>query len=102
MTPDASGWRSPTGYEHVDDLSASDLAWEWLRRNDSYDRDFQALAETSADPRPLADEIRQRWGLRFPGRPSAFSPECKGIMAPARRYQHHRAWRGPAVFLRRR
>jgi hypothetical protein len=37
MTPDASLWRSPAHYDHIDDLTASDLAWEWLRRNDAYD-----------------------------------------------------------------
>jgi len=66
MTPDPSGWRLPTTYEHVDDLTASDLAWEWLRRNDAYDNDFQVLTDVAVDPRPLTDKIRRRWGLRFP------------------------------------
>lgn len=76
MTPDASGWRSSAGYVHVEDLTASDLAWEWLRRNDAYDHDFEALAQVGADTQLLTDKIQQHWGLRFPGRP----PEC-----PARR-----------------
>ncbi|WP_438590756.1 transcriptional regulator domain-containing protein, partial [Escherichia fergusonii] len=33
MTPDASGWRSSERYAHVADMTASDVAWEWLRRN---------------------------------------------------------------------
>ena len=68
MAPDASGWRSSAAYEHVDDLSASDLAWEWLRRNDAYDADFEESAAGRGDPEPLTERIRQRWGLRFPGR----------------------------------
>jgi len=68
MTPDASGWRSSTTYEHVDNLTASDIAWEWLRRNDSYDQDFTALTETDGDSHLLIDRIQQRWGLQFRGR----------------------------------
>jgi hypothetical protein len=36
MTPNASTWRSSADYEHLDVLTPSDLAWEWLRRNDAY------------------------------------------------------------------
>ena len=51
MTPDASGWRSSERYAHVADMTASDVAWEWLRRNEYYDKDFQALADSKDDPR---------------------------------------------------
>ena len=50
MTPDASGWRSSIRYAHVADMTASDVAWEWLRRNESYDKDFRALADGIDDP----------------------------------------------------
>lgn len=69
MTPDASIWRS-SEYDHLDGLTASDLAWEWLRRNDAYDADFEASASGHGTPEPLAERIRQRWGLRFPRRSS--------------------------------
>lgn len=69
MTPDASTWRSSAEYDHLDALTASDLAWEWLRRNEAYDADFEALAASEAQP-GMSDRIRQRWGLRFPRRPS--------------------------------
>ena len=68
MTPDASQWRLPARYDHVDDLTASDLAWEWLRRNDDYDQDFEALGGTDVVRQVLTEKIRQQWGLRFPGR----------------------------------
>ena len=45
MTPDASIWRF-SEYDHLDTLTASDLAWEWLRRNDAYDADFEAVSYT--------------------------------------------------------
>lgn len=91
MTPDASGWRSHTGYQYVEDISASDLAWEWLRRNDSYDKDFQALTDTKGDPRPLTDKIRQRWGLRFPGGPTGCPSQSTRVLASAGRYKRHRS-----------
>ena len=69
MTPDASTWRSSAEYDHLDALTASDLAWEWLRRNEAYDADFEALAGSDV-PKSMTDQIRQRWGLRFPRRPT--------------------------------
>ena len=63
MRPDASHWRSPQAYAYLDDLIASDLAWECLRRNPDYQADFQAAGQAVADAAPAA-----RWGLRFPGR----------------------------------
>lgn len=87
MTPDASGWRSSKGYDHVEQLTASDLAWEWLRRNESYDQDFQILANGKADPNPLTDKIRQRWGLRFPGGPAGCAPRRSRVVVPAARHE---------------
>ncbi len=72
MTPDASSWRT-SQYEHLDALTASDLAWEWLRRNDAYDADFQTSAAEPHDAKSLTDRIRRRWGLRFPRRPAGSS-----------------------------
>ncbi|MCO5081105.1 MAG: DUF6499 domain-containing protein [Rhizobiaceae bacterium] len=69
MTPDASQWRLSAHYDHVDALTASDIAWEWLRRNDDYDHDFESFARSVIDPQVLTERIRQQWGLRFPDRP---------------------------------
>lgn len=82
MTPDASGWRSSARYERVEGLTPSDLAWEWLRRNESYDRDFQTLADANIASDPLTDKIRQRWGLRFPGGPVAGLARSASVLAP--------------------
>ena len=68
MTPDASNWRSSAEYDRLDVLMASDLAWECLRRNEAYGADFEASASGRGDPESLTEHIRQRWGLRFPGR----------------------------------
>ncbi|WP_245314623.1 transcriptional regulator domain-containing protein [Labrys sp. WJW] len=65
---DASQWRSSAPYRHVDNLSASDLAWEWLRRNEAYGRDYAASIGPDANHDAQAMRIRQQWGLQFPGR----------------------------------
>lgn len=72
MTPDASSWRT-SQYKHLDALTASDLAWEWLRRNDAYEADFHTSATAPDDGKSLTDRIRRRWGLRFPRRPASSS-----------------------------
>lgn len=69
MMPDASQWRSAARYESVEHMSASGLAWEWLRRNEAYNRDFEAMSTQGADTTMLTETIRQRWRLRFRSRP---------------------------------
>lgn len=81
MMPDVSRWRSSEAYDHVEELTASDLAWEWLRRNEAYNQDFEALRNTDIDPHALTDWIRQRWGLRFPGRPLTRSSRRTRLLA---------------------
>lgn len=64
-TPD---WRSAADYEYVSGLTLAGLAWEFLRRNPDYRRDFQhrdgsgALGAGRGDVR---DAPGRRWGLRF-------------------------------------
>ena len=70
MTPDASTWRSSAEYDHLDTLTPSDLAWEWLRRNDAYDADCEASVTERGAPTSVNEQIQRRWGLRFPCRPS--------------------------------
>ena len=96
MTPDASGWRLSANYDHVEKLTASDLAWEWLRRNESYDRDFEMLAANSDEKRgpSLLRAFRQQWGLRFPCRSLERVAGSPGLLASATGYERYRAWRG--------
>lgn len=89
MTPDTSHWRLPTRYAHLDDLNASDLAWEWLRRNDEYNQDFEAYDSALVGRQELTDKIRQQWGLRFPGRSAHRSPGSASFLAAAARHKHH-------------
>lgn len=65
MALDTSRWRSSSTYDFVDGLVASDLAWEWLRRNADYQRDYADIERGVADPQRYRDIVRTRWGLQF-------------------------------------
>ncbi|MGQ3673917.1 transcriptional regulator domain-containing protein [Xanthobacter sp. TB0139] len=62
-------WRSPAAYRHAKHIPAAGFAWEYLRRNDDYRRDYQAVAITRRSGSPALEAFADRWGLRFPMRP---------------------------------
>ena len=64
MQPDTSKWRLHGSYDYVNRLTPEGLAWEFLRRNKDYQRDFQLhLRDGSSDKENKA--LEQRWGLCF-------------------------------------
>lgn len=65
MRPDTSRWREPASYAYFDELSIEGLAWECLRRDTSYQQDYQSLVKAGTDAEPLPQEVEQRVGLRF-------------------------------------
>jgi hypothetical protein len=65
MTPDTSGWRDEAAYAFMDAAGVDDLAWECLRRNTDYQRDYVRLLEKASQNDPLPSAMRDRWGLRF-------------------------------------
>lgn len=77
MPSDRSGWRSTAEYDYVEDLSASDLAWEWLRRNKRYSKDYATLSKAATDNASLKTAVLKKWRLRFRGRSDADS--TKGL-----------------------
>jgi hypothetical protein len=68
MAHDASAWRSSDDYDRLDALTASDLAWECLRRNDDYAADYATVSRSGPDRSVLTERLARTWGLRFPGR----------------------------------
>lgn len=61
-------WRSPAAYKFAESIPAAGFAWEYLRRDDEYRREFQAIT-TSTEPAPeRLEAFAQRWGLRFSDR----------------------------------
>lgn len=61
-------WRAPAAYKHTTNLPAAGFAWEYLRRNDEYRRDFRTMALTGPSGARQLESFALRWGLRFPKR----------------------------------
>ena len=63
-------WRSAAAYELAKVIPASGFAWEYLRRDDDYHRDFDRLNRGKSATETTLDAFSQRWGLRFPTQPA--------------------------------
>lgn len=60
-------WRSEQAYANVKTIETVDIAWEWLRRDLKYQRDYKALAVSNHRLSGMMDDFRQQWGLSFRG-----------------------------------
>lgn len=58
-------WRSERAYNEAKKAETVDIAWEWLRRDHEYYKDFKALV--SRKQSGATDDFRRKWGLTFPG-----------------------------------
>ncbi len=59
-------WRASAAYRHANDIPAAGFAWEYLRRDDAYHRDYEAVARMGLAAGKRLDLFSRRWGLRFP------------------------------------
>jgi Family of unknown function (DUF6499) len=66
--PSAPDWRSASAYAYVHELNRREFAWEYLRRNPSYKRDYRGAVHRMESTR--IDAFALRWGVRFPFRPA--------------------------------
>ncbi|WP_433995486.1 transcriptional regulator domain-containing protein [Bradyrhizobium macuxiense] len=57
-------WRSENAYHAAKAAEAVDIAWEWLRRDCEYQKDFGALVR-SEQSSATSDRFRRKWGLTF-------------------------------------
>ena len=101
MSHDPSRWRSSPSYEYVDHLTAPDVGWEWLRRNEEYQRDYAELAGASSESPSLIERAGEAWGLRFPCRSFSEVDRNANILAPGRRHRVGDPDAGASVFRRR-
>lgn len=72
MRPDTSRWRASSSYDSMDRAGVDDLAWECLRRNRDYQRDYAGLRRGKALHLPVSKELEHRWGLRFRSQAASF------------------------------
>ena len=61
-------WRASTAYGHAKSIPAAGFAWEYLRRHEDYQRDFQTISRMTDPAVRRLERFSQRWGLRFPVR----------------------------------
>ncbi|WP_420971699.1 transcriptional regulator domain-containing protein [Bradyrhizobium sp. B120] len=57
-------WRSESAYNDVKRAETPDIAWEWLRRDREYQKDFRGLLRRKQSS--ATDHLRRKWGLTFP------------------------------------
>ena len=63
--PRRPDWRSPSDYEYLRQLDRAELAWEFLRRNPDYKKDFGRIDEKVKRTRPDMVAVGEPWGLCF-------------------------------------
>ena len=71
--PRVPDWRSAAAYAYLNDLNPAELAWEFLRRNPDYQRDYRAAANDGAGQAEFPEPLILRWGLPFPDRSGSAS-----------------------------
>ena len=72
-------WRNATHYQYLIDLTPSELAWEFLRRNPEYEREVAMF--DSADEH-AATALTAHWGLRFPDTAVLVRAKCRYLLEP--------------------
>ena len=63
-----SEWRSPAAYEALRSSDAPGLAWEFLKRNAAFEREWKRLEQAAERGTLSADDLdgfARRWGVRF-------------------------------------
>jgi hypothetical protein len=58
-------WRLVAHYTYLDHLSPAELAWEFLRRNPDYQRDYRTIAADTSVEADFPESLMLRWGLAF-------------------------------------
>lgn len=79
--PRRRDWRSDNTDVDFDQLNRADFAWEFLRRNPQYRRDYNQISKKIAGSALAAEAVGQRWGLCFRLRPPTDDASCPGDLA---------------------
>ena len=57
-------WRSEEGYANFKNAESMDIAWEWLRRDTEYQKDYLNI-DRSRRLSVATEAFRKKWGLSF-------------------------------------
>ena len=60
----ALNWRSHEAYANMEMAETADVAWEWLRRDGEYQKDYGDLT-VAARLNAANHAFRHKWGLSF-------------------------------------
>ena len=63
--PQVGDWRSRSAYDYIDDLTAPEVAWEFLRRNPDYRKDYLELSIAGQLDTDIGRAFAEKWGLCF-------------------------------------
>ncbi|WP_409049897.1 transcriptional regulator domain-containing protein [Agrobacterium vitis] len=98
--PQDHDWRSNANYDFVDQLTTSELAWEFLRRNQEYRQAYRDLSARGQLHSDTAREVAEKWGLCFCCRSSTHSTRPARLLDPDCRPRSHSAPQGLIRFKR--
>jgi hypothetical protein len=81
-------WRSldDAYYDQIEQAEMTGMAWECLRRNASFEREYQTI---SSSGRTLSDGFRQHWGLVFRSRPRTILSRADDLLGSRGRADDH-------------
>lgn len=63
--PTRPDWRSASAVETLDRLDRAGFAWEFLRRNPRYRKEYSQIRKEAASATRVAEALGRRWGLSF-------------------------------------
>ena len=90
-------WRSldDTYYDQIEQAEMTGMAWECLRRNATFERDYQTIQSSG---RSISDGFRQHWGLVFRSRPRTILSRADYLLGSRGRADDYT---GSSLFARR-
>src|SRR6266853_873970 len=95
-------WRSEAAYAYLNDLTPAELAWEFLRRNPEYQRDYRTAADATPDQAELPESLITQWGLRFRDRSGSSCGQRSRSLDGASRSEHRSRRAGAGALQKRR
>jgi hypothetical protein len=74
-------WRTPSATTSLHQLDRAGFAWEFLRRNPNYRKEFAQIPKEAANTEAARVATGERWGLCFRVRSRSSSPRSTGHLA---------------------
>ncbi len=79
--PRRPDWRSASDVDILDRLDRAGFAWEFLRRNPRYRKEYSQIRKGATRATLVAEAVGRRWGLSFRLRSQAGDGRRSGHLA---------------------